>query len=53
MKQTPQQLAQKIIKIFIENEISIADQLKIIKSVKERLDFCRTTANEMKQQKLF
>ena len=46
-------LAQKIIKMFIENEISIKDQLQIIKNVKDRLDFCRNTGQEIKQLKLF
>lgn len=46
-------LAQKIIKILIESELSISQQLKVIKNVKERLEFCKTTGAEIKQTKLF
>lgn len=47
------QLAQKIIKILIESELSINQQLKVIAMVKERLDFCKNNGAEMKQTKLF
>ena len=47
------ELAQKIIKLLIESELSISQQLKVIKMVKYRLDFCKTTGAEMKQTKLF
>lgn len=47
------ELAQKIIKLLIESELSISQQLKVVKMVKERLDFCKNTGAEMKQTKLF
>lgn len=47
------ELAQKIVKILIESELSISDQLKVIKNVKDRLYFCKITGAEMKQTKLF
>ena len=47
------ELSQKIIKLLIDSELSIFEQLKVIKNVKERLDFCKTTGAEMKQTKLF
>ena len=46
------ELAQKIIKLLIESELSIFEQLKVIKNVKHRLDFCKTTGAKMKQTKL-
>lgn len=44
-------LAQKIIKFFIDEKIPINEQLKIIKNVKQRLDFSKNTSNDMKQIK--
>jgi hypothetical protein len=44
-----QDLAQKIISVLIESGLSIGEQLKVIKNVKERLDFCITTGMQMKQ----
>ena len=48
-----QKKANEIIKLFIENEIPIFQQLEIIKLVREKLDFCRKTGADMKQLKLF
>lgn len=42
-------VANEIIKLFIENEIPISQQLKIIKLVGEKLEFCRKTGASMKQ----
>ena len=47
------ELAQKIIKLLIESELSITQQLKVIAMAKARLDFCKQTGAEMKQTKLF
>lgn len=55
MKTTEQQthiLAQKIIQLLIENELSISQQLKVIEDVKFRLNFCRSTGIELNQYKL-
>jgi len=42
----------EIIKILIESELSINEQLKVIRNVKEKLDFCKSVGIEMKQLKL-
>lgn len=42
-------VANEIIKLFIENEIPISQQLEIIKLVGEKLEFCRKTGASMKQ----
>jgi|Laugresu1bdmlbdd_1035124.scaffolds.fasta_scaffold99846_2 hypothetical protein len=44
--------ANEIIKLFIENEIPISQQLEIIKLVREKLEFCRKTGAEIKQLNL-
>lgn len=46
-------LAQKVIKLLIESELSITNQKKVVKMVNDRLDFCKKTGAEMKQTKLF
>ena len=46
---TKHELAMKICKILIESDLSISDQLKVIESVRERLQFCKQTGQEMKQ----
>jgi hypothetical protein len=48
-----QRKANEIIKLFIEHEIPLTQQLEILKMVKEKIDFCRKTGAEMKQLKLF
>ena len=45
-------LAMSIVKLLIESELSINDQLKVINNVREKLMFCKTTGQEMKQTKL-
>jgi len=49
---TIHQMANEIIKLFIENEIPLSQQLEILKSVRERIEFCRKTGSELKQHKL-
>lgn len=46
------EISQKIIKILIESELSITFQLEVLKKVKQRLEFCRNTGAEIKQQSL-
>jgi hypothetical protein len=38
-------LTMKIIKMLIESELSIDNQLKVIKSVQKRLEFCKVKGN--------
>ena len=45
--------ANEIISLFIENKIPLSQQLEILKIVRQKIEFCRNTANEMKQTKLF
>jgi hypothetical protein len=53
MKNTPPLvLANKIIKIFIDEKIPLSQQLEVIKMVKERIEFCKKTGAEIKQLKL-
>jgi hypothetical protein len=44
--------AMKIVKMLIESELSIDDQLNVIKSVQKRLEFCKIKGNEMKNKQL-
>jgi intergrase/recombinase len=50
---TNNELAQEIVKILIESGLPLYEQLKIIQSVREKVQFCRDTANQMKQTTLF
>ena len=45
-------LANEIVKLLIDSGLSISEQLKIINNVREKLIFCKTTGQEMKQTKL-
>jgi hypothetical protein len=45
-------LAMKIVKILIESELSITQQLIVIENVRKKLDFCRKTGAEMNQLSL-
>lgn len=53
MNQKTHKLSMKIIKILIESELSINDQLQVIQSVKRRLEFCKIKGHEINQLKLF
>lgn len=44
--------ANEIIKLFIDNDIPLYQQLEILKRVRERIEFCRKTGAEMRQKKL-
>jgi hypothetical protein len=45
-------LAMKIVKILIESDLSITQQLIVIENVRKKLDFCRKTGAEMNQLSL-
>ena len=45
-------LAMAITKLLIESELSIFEQMKVIKNIQDTLTFCKKTGQEMKQQKL-
>lgn len=44
--------ANQIIALFIEHEISLTHQLEILKRVRQKIEFCKQTAKEVKQHKL-
>jgi len=44
--------ANEIIKLFIDNDIPISQQLQILKIVREKLDFCKKMGAEIRQKKL-
>lgn len=44
--------AMEIVKLLIDSGLSISDQLKVINNVKEKLEFCKKTGQELKQLKL-
>ena len=48
-----QKKANEIIKLFIDNEIPLSQQLEILKMVRQKIEFCRSTAKEIKQHTLF
>ena len=52
MKCDTQKKANEIIKFFIDNDISLFQQLEILKMVKEKIEWCRKTGTEMRQVKL-
>jgi hypothetical protein len=46
---TKHQLAMEIVKTLIESGLSINGQLKVINEVRNKLNFCRETGQEMAQ----
>ncbi len=53
MKNTPPLvLANKIIKLFIDEKIPLSQQLEIIKMVKQMIDFCKKDGADIEQLKL-
>ena len=46
-------LANKIIKMFIDEKIPLSIQLDALKLAKLKIDFCKQTAKEIKQKELF
>ena len=51
-EQRTHKLAMEIVKLLIDSGLSINDQLKVINNVKEKLEFCKKTGQELKQLKL-
>lgn len=49
---TTNQRANEIIKLFIDNDIPISQQLQILKMAREKIEFCRKTGAEMMHKKL-
>lgn len=49
---TTQQKANEIIKMFIENDVPIHIQLQSLKMAREKIEWCRRTGTEMRQEKL-
>ncbi len=47
--QRTHRLAMEIVKLLIDSELSISDQLKVINNVREKLLFCKKTGEQMKQ----
>lgn len=52
MKKDVEKKANEIIKLFIDNDIGISQQLEILKIVREKIDFCRKSSLEILQNKL-
>lgn len=52
MRKTKHQLAMEIVAILIESGLSLSDQLKVLQNVRLKVEFCRKTGQELKQQKL-
>jgi len=46
-------LANKIIKMFIDEQVPLSIQLESLKLAKEKIEWCRKTGLGMSQQKLF
>ena len=52
-KKTTNQLANEIIKLFIDNDISLNKQLEILKIARLKIEFCRSTRKKISQKELF
>lgn len=53
MADRTQIMANKIIKLFIDNKIPLSIQLDVLKLARQKIEFCKNTAKEMKQKKSF
>ena len=53
MMKTKHEIAQDIMKLLIESGMTTFEQLKILKDAKEKIDFVRKTANNMRSPELF
>jgi hypothetical protein len=51
-QQRTHRLEMNIVKLLIDSELSISDQLKVINNVRENLVFCKQTGLMMQQKKL-
>jgi hypothetical protein len=47
------EIANKIIKLFIDEQIPTSIQLDALKLAKLKIDFCRETSKKINQQNLF
>ena len=52
MADRTQLIANKIIKIFIDENIPLSIQLDALKLARQKIDFCKNKAKEMKQKTL-
>lgn len=52
MKTDINKKANEIIKLFIDNNIPLYQQLEILKMVREKIEFCIKTGADMQQKKL-
>lgn len=52
MKAEINKKANEIIKLFLDNNIPIYQQLEILKMVRAKIDFCKKAGAEMQQNKL-
>lgn len=52
MEDRTQLLANKIIKLFIDENIPLSIQLDSLKLARKKIEFCKNTAKEMKQKTL-
>lgn len=53
VKKTPQQLSNEIIKLFVDNNISLSQQLEILKLARQKIEFCRNSGKKIYQKELF
>jgi hypothetical protein len=51
-QQRTHRLAMDIVKLLIDSELSISDQLKVINNVREKLIFCKKVGEKLNQKKL-
>jgi len=51
MFMTTNQLANKIIQMFIENDIPPSQQLEILQMAKEKIEWCRKVGSEIENKK--
>lgn len=49
---TTNQLANKIIQMFIENDIPQSQQLEILQMAKEKIEWCRKVASETAKEEV-
>lgn len=52
-KKTTNQIANEIIKLFIDNDIPLNKQLEILKMARQKIEFCRITGKKIYQKELF
>ena len=50
MADRTQIMANKIVKLFIDNKIPLSIQLDALKLARQKIEFCKNTAKDMKQK---